>query len=485
MGKIKIKNISVGVKASFAYVVSSLLSRGLSIITVPIFTRLMSPEQIGVVNLFSSWNSTIDIFATLGLTSGGFFVALKEFSDVRDKYVASILFLTTCASLFLIFLYLSFSKTVQNFSGLSNTLIIFMLVGYIFTPARDFFLARQQFEYKYKISAGLIISSSIIASVVSVVAVVLGSKKGITALGELRIFSTYIIIYAIAFALWLIIFFKEGIQLNIHFWKFSLMLSVPLMGNAIAVQILTVSDRIMISKMVGNFAVGIYSILYSASALSSIVWQAINSSFIPFLFDGINKENKKNKIRRISTQLMTIYAIAAILLTLSAPEIIKILATREYYEAIYIMPPIAAGIFLNSLHQMYSNVILFYKKSYMIMIATSVAAIVNVVLNFFFIKKFGYMAAAYTTLIAHIVLVLIQFLSARKIHFKISGIYEPVYNDKKLISLSFVTIFLCLLCIPLYKFIYIRYGFISLIFIFIIIFRKKILNILKETKTMN
>ena len=60
-------NISKGVKASFVYTISSLLSKGLAIITVPIFTRLMSTEQMGVVNLYNSWNSMIGAFATLSL----------------------------------------------------------------------------------------------------------------------------------------------------------------------------------------------------------------------------------------------------------------------------------------------------------------------------------------------------------------------------------------------------------------------------------
>lgn len=47
--------------------------------------------------------------------------------------------------------------------------------------------------------------------------------------------------------------------------------------------------------MVGNDAVGIYSTLYTVSSISLLVWTAINSSFIPYLYQNIEK--KKIELR--------------------------------------------------------------------------------------------------------------------------------------------------------------------------------------------
>ena len=46
----KIKNVPIGVKAAAVYTLASVFSKGLAIITVPIFTRIMSTSEIGVVN---------------------------------------------------------------------------------------------------------------------------------------------------------------------------------------------------------------------------------------------------------------------------------------------------------------------------------------------------------------------------------------------------------------------------------------------------
>ena len=77
----KLKRISPAVKSSVVYTISNVISKGLVIITTPIFTRLMATEQIGVVNLYTSWYSMLCVIASLSLTSGGYQVAMKDYPD--------------------------------------------------------------------------------------------------------------------------------------------------------------------------------------------------------------------------------------------------------------------------------------------------------------------------------------------------------------------------------------------------------------------
>ena len=51
----RIPNVSQGAKSAVAYTFASLFSKGLAFITVPIFTRIMSTDEIGTVNLYNSW----------------------------------------------------------------------------------------------------------------------------------------------------------------------------------------------------------------------------------------------------------------------------------------------------------------------------------------------------------------------------------------------------------------------------------------------
>ena len=472
--------ISKGLKASFVYTVSSLLSKGLAIITVPIFTRLMSTEQIGIVNLFTSWQAMIGSFATLSLTSGGYMLAMKEYKDSRDQYMSSVLTLTSLVSVVLFVFYIVAHVWVEKIVGLPRSLMLLMLFGFFVSPATDFWLARQRYEYKY-VKAGIImIISSVLASLVSIIAIINVSNAGKENLAEIRLVSTNIIVYGIALTIWITTMLKGKTFINLSYWKYSLKLSIPLIGNSIAMQILSVSDRSMISNIIGNSELGIYGTLYTVSSLSLIIWSAINSSFVPFLFEKIDNMDERPRIQSVSTSLMLVYGLVAFVLTLIAPEIVRILATEEYYEAIYIMPPIAAGIYFTSISNLYSNILIYYKKTNVIMISSITAAVINLVLNYIFIKLCGYMAAAYTTLIAYIVLALMQSIVANNVMKKISNYHDiAVYDNKNLFFISVGTTLLCMATLSLYNSTVVRYTVIGFILICALIFHKKIFVILK------
>ena len=447
-------NISTEVKSAIVYILANIINRGLALLTVPIFTRIMTMNQIGQVNLYNSWYGLISNFATLSLTSGGFSVAMKEYKDERDQYLSSLLTLTSTIALIIAIIY--FIKPVfwNKLTGLPTKLMILILIGLLVTPARDFWYSRQRYEYKYKLFCIISISSAIIATIFSVSAVIYINQPKINV--EARLFSNYLIVYGVAFCLWIYIFVKGKRLVNINYWKFSLSLSVPLIGYSIASQILSTSDRIMISKMVNQSAVGIYGTIYSISSVFTLIWTAVNASFVPYLYQNIDKKENVS-ISNISFALISAYALISIFLVLVAPEIVKILASIKYYEAIYIMPPIAVGVFFSTVSNLYSNILLYLKSSKYIMYASIIAAITNIGLNYVFIEIYGYMAAAYTTMICYILITIILAFWANK-KFKENGdSLNRIYYNKKIFFLCITVTTILLLGLLLYHFTIYRY----------------------------
>ena len=432
----------MGVRSAAVYTAATVFSRGLAIITVPIFTRIMSTEQIGIVNLYNTWHGLISVVATLSLTSGGFAVAMKEYDDRRDEYISSIQTLTSLMAFIIGFIYLILPSFWNGITGLPTSLMVVMLFSFLLEPARDFWMARQRYEYRYKLPGAVSIISALVASLVSIFTVIRMQGNGEENLAEGRLISNCAVLFSVAVAIWIYQFIKGRTFINKDFWKFSLRLSLPLIGYQLAAQVLNVSDRIMIDKMVGTGAVGIYGTLYSVSSVSLMVWNAINASFVPYLFQNIDQ--KENRIRRISFGMLETYAAAAVVLTLLAPEIVRILATEEYYEAIYIMPPISAGIFFISVAHMYSNILVYYQKTKYVMYGAIIAAAHNIILNAVFIPLYGYMAAAYTTLFGYMIMALFEALWAIKLHHKAAGTDESVYDDRKILILSVTTTVLAL-----------------------------------------
>ena len=479
----KFKKLSPALKSSIVYTLSNVISKGLVILTTPIFAKIMLTEQIGVVNHYTSWYSIICVVASLSLTSGGYQVAMKEFPQKRDQYQSSVLSLTSLVSFVFLIAFLICPSFWSNVLKLPIVLIELMLFGFFVYPARDFWLARQRYEYKYKLSGVVMIGSALFASAISVIAVFIAIDKNFEDTAIVRLLSNYFIMYGVAAVLAISIFIKGKTFYNKEFWVFSLTLSLPLIVNSLASQVLNVSDRVMIRSLIGLREVGIYGTIYIVSSASQLVWSSINASFVPYLFENLDKPNKRKTIYSITNGFMIFYTGVAIFITLLAPEIIRILATPEYLEAVHIMPPIAAGIFLISLSNLYTNVLIYHKKTQYVMIATIIAATINVCLNYIGIQLFGYMAAAYTTLIAYFVLAWFQFFVSNRIHKKTCPEDKfPVYENRKILFIAGVSICLCMACELLYGFTIIRYFVVLCIVICAFVFRKKIVSLFSSSR---
>jgi O-antigen/teichoic acid export membrane protein len=105
------------------------------------------------------------------------------------------------------------------------------------------------------------------------------------------------------------------------------------------------------------------------------------------------------------------------------------------------------------------------------MISTTVAAVTNVVLNFIFIPRFGYLAASYTTLISYVLLGIMQYIFMRIVH------RGSVFNMQYIVLLSMMLIVCSMLCLELYNYLVIRYLILLALIAVAITFRKRIIRL--------
>lgn len=452
---------SEAAKSAIVFTFAILLSRGILFISTPIFTRIMPSDQIGVVGLFSSYLCIISSISSLALNSGGFMVGLKEFTDKRDEYISSILTLTSLSAGLLFVVFIFAPSFWSDLLGLPFGLIILLLFGCYVTPAYEFWLMRQRYEYKYKKAAIITILTSVISTALGVIAVLIA--KGFTEqLGEIRLYVATGSSLLVYFIIWLFLIFKGKSYFKKEYWSFSLVLSLPLLGHSFASQMLSVSDRFFISKFIDNSAVGIYSTLYSVGSITLMLWGALNSSFVPYLFQNLDTEQQKKEVAINAAKLLGGFSLLTFIVALMAPEIVYILAPREYHRYVYIVPPIIVGVYFISVGNFYSNLLVYCKNTLSIMFSSIIAGVVSVVLNILLIPKYGFVAAAYNTMLSYIVFALLQaFFSYYLFKKKHSGKFA--YNNNIMIFLSTLTIILNMVCVLLYKNDTLRYFIILLI----------------------
>ena len=90
----KYKSLPVQVRASPWFFVCSFLQKGISVITTPIFTRLLSTAEYGQYNVFNSWYGIISIFVALRLSMGVYAQGLVKFEEERNRFSSSLQGLT-------------------------------------------------------------------------------------------------------------------------------------------------------------------------------------------------------------------------------------------------------------------------------------------------------------------------------------------------------------------------------------------------------
>ena len=142
---------------------------------------------------------------------------------------------------------------------------------------------------------------------------------------------------------------------------FAIKLSLPIVPHIAGHQILTSSDRIMLNTFIGSNSVGIYGFAYNIGMLVNIIWQSINNAWVPWYFENIRQKKYKNIDIAIKKYII-IFTIITVLMIFITPELGTILAPKEYWEGIKIVPLIILSYFFVFLYSFPVNIHFIKKK---------------------------------------------------------------------------------------------------------------------------
>lgn len=461
------KKMSVGVKASLWFMGCNILQKGISFITVPIFTRMMTASDYGVYSLFCSWESVLAIFVTLNLSYQVFNNGMVKYSHDKDGYTTSMVGLTLTLAAFWGVILISLHKIFVNVIGLDTRYLLLMLLDMVFMAVSGLWIVRQRYDFQYRALSFVTIFSTLMNPILGICFVYHMTDKSLARC--LSVVLTNGIVMLITYV-WTLRKCRKHI--NIKYWTYALKLDLPLIPHYLSMVLLNNCDRIMIGKICGNMYAAFYSIAHNASMVMNIIINSINSSFNPWLYQKLS-EKEYGKIKEVSRYLLIIVAGVSIIPIVFAPEIIAILGSDEYSSAVSIMPIFSCCVFLIYVYTLFSNVEMFFEKPRYTMYGSVSATVINIVLNYFFIKKFGYQAAAYTTLICYTLLSVFHYCIMRYIC-KMEEIEQQIY-DIKLIVLLFFMIIMCAVFISfLFEYLFIRF-FILIIIILFAVKKKEVL----------
>lgn len=471
----KYRNVPITIKASFAYALCSILIRCLSFITLPLFTRLLTTEQYGEFTVYQSWESIISIFTTLNLAYGSFSTAMVKYENKRDSYISSIQGIMLTLSAIFIVIYLLFYKLWNKLFQLSTGLIVLMIFEIICNNAIILWSGKKRFEYKYKSVVAITMIIAFLSTIFAFILVTHSDNKG----------TARILGYALVTIIFGTVIFAyntyRGKQLyNKEFWQYAFKFNIPLITYYLSQMIFNQSDRIMISHLTGKSDAAMYGVAYNFAMILNFILNAINNSYVPWLYEKI-KSGTQIENRRVSLLIAAFMGTLLLGIIWFAPEIIIIMAGKNYKPAINVVAPVAMSLLLLFYAQLFINIEFYFEQKKNLVIASIGAAIINIILNWIFIPILGFWAAGYTTWISYVIFALCNYF-AMKNTLKKENIKESGYNIKGLITLFIAFTIIGFIGVALYKFLIIRIIILIIVLIVLFVFRKKLKEIFELLK---
>lgn len=473
------KNMPLPMKAGVWFTICSILQRGISVLSMPIFTRLLNTDQFGEYNLYISWSMILSLVVTLNIFAEVFNKGLSDYKNDRDHFTSTQIGLLTSLVIFFLIMYVLVRETVKQITGLSTTLTLLAFLEVYVGGIIGMWYARKRFDYSYRPLVAIAIMISLFSVILGVFGVIaVGDSDKVLARVVANVIPSTVV------AMFVIIFFlkKSGSIFNGLKWKQTLALSIPLVPHYLSQVLLNQSDKVMIGWFSDATSVAIYSIAHSAGLILIMVNTGIHSAFVPWSYEKL-KAKEHEQIARIANPLCFLVLVLNFMLVLVAPEAVFLLATPEYANAMWCIPPIATSVVFCFFYALFSNIEIYYGRTKYVAIASVFAAVMNIVLNFALIPQFGYIAAAYTTAISYFATMMLHYMFMRKVLIKENA--PPVYNFSLMLTCCGIMVVLSFCAALLYDFPLVRFVIILLFVLAGIFLRGRLKNVYSQLKKGN
>ena len=397
------------IKSGIWYTISSISIRAIAIVTTPIYTSMLTTSDYGRANTFNSW---IDIFNILTCLCIVYSIgrAKLDFGDKFDEYMSALQGLSSSFAFCILIAVTIFREQISAMIKYEVPLVIVLFAYLMLSPSVEYMQQKCRYEYKYK--------ENIIISIVSCVGTILFSIALMLLFNEKRYFGkilgTLLPTFMMGIWFYIRILRKGRTFYNKEYWTYALKMGLPMIPHALALVVLAQVDRVMIKDIRGDAEVGLYTFGYSFATLLSIFTNAIGQAWLPWLNEQLHAGNRV-QIRNIQKKLVLLGAFLTLGFITVAPEALMILSPNspDYWQAKWVIPPVALGTLAQYFYTNYVNVELFYKKTPLIAVSSILAACVNYVLNLLLIPQYGYIAAAYTTLLSYLFLLVFHYVATR------------------------------------------------------------------------
>jgi len=396
----------------------NLVNVGIPFLLLPILTTYLSASDYGIIDIF---NGIVKLFTPiLGLSiiysiNRYYFeddIDLKAFVHTVFKSLVKYS-LYSCLIISVLIIVIG-DKYFASF-GLPVKILIYATIYILFSQLSEVILILWRASYK-TVNYGIFrVSKTILDIFLSVLLVVQFDFNW-----QGRIVPQTII--SIVFGLFsLYILYKQkyifnNLNFNKEYQKKALSYSLPLIFHSLSGYIIATSDRFFILFIEGIESTGIYGVAYQIGMVIGLFQNSFNQAWVPFFFSSLNKKSKEINIKivKITYIYFILLFVVVIFFYFATPLFYKYLIGGQFQKGIEIVVWILLGYAFNGMYKMMVNYLFYIKRTKEIAIYTTLAAILNLVLNYFLIKLNGMIGAAQATAISFLFLFIVVLIAAKK-----------------------------------------------------------------------
>lgn len=397
------------------YAITSLINAAIPFFLLPVLTRYLTPEDYGIVSMFALLVSMTSPF--IGLSVSGSITRQYYNKDKVDiwSYVYNAILIVLVSSVIVGIIFFVFSTPISKLTSFPARNLWMVIIYVISQVIVSILLALWQVQKKamlYGLFNNLKTFTNLILSIVLVVFFGFGWRGRIYA--QLGAF----ILFAI---LAIFIIYRNGwikVTYNKSYIKHALFFGGPLIPHALSGSIISMTDRLFITNMIGLATTGLYTVGYQVGSIISLLAASFNNAYVPWLYERLNKdeENTKIKIVKFTYAYFVGIMLLAIILGLAAPFSLNLFLGESFNESSIYVIWVAMGYAFNGMYLMVVNYIFYAQKNSLLAMVTFATALINVVLNYIFIRSFGAIGAAQATTVVFAIKFLIVWILSARVH---------------------------------------------------------------------
>lgn len=414
----KISKENTLLSESAIYLVSNIINAAIPFMLLPVLTRYLTPSEYGELAMFQTLLGALGAF--VGLNVAG--AAGRQYYDMPNSatemklYIGSCLQIVLASAFFIFLLIFIFEETISNLLSIKPTWILLSVYVTATAVIINIRLVQWQVRKQARIYGIFQISQSALSAIIStilVVALLRGADGRIAAIcwvsGLFAIISLLMLHRdkLLGFFEWHPNYIREALEFG-----------VPIIPHIAGAFLLLSVDRFIIKSELGLAAAGIYMLAAQFSMAMSIVFDAVNKAYVPWLFIRLSRDRLDEKIKIVNYTYVWFFLICIVVgfAFLLGPWLVVSVAGESYAKAGEIIGWLALGQGFNGMYFMVTNYIFFSKKTGLLSIVTFTSGLLNIFLLILFIRLFDLKGAAVAFSISMGIRFLFTWWAAQKRH---------------------------------------------------------------------